>query len=175
MCWCHSLVLGFHMWRLMTTAHDLYRWVLLKADFLGAWKSVWLKHYLAYPIIIISFIIQRNLAKKIRAKWESGLTAVWLKRDPPVLTVLLYLTNQGNLYMYLFVFMHDRTPRTILLSLSCLNILADKIILLKQSSQGNLHLGYYLTRERPLDTCLASPPGIHLPLALNKTYPLLQE
>ena len=62
-----------------------YRWIPLKADFLGAWKSVWLKHYPVYPIIIISLIIQRNLAKKIRAKWESGLTAVRLKRDPPVL------------------------------------------------------------------------------------------
>ena len=61
-----------------------YRWVPLKPDFLGAWKSVRLKHYPAYPIIIISLIIQRNLAKKIRAKWESGLTAVWLKWDPPV-------------------------------------------------------------------------------------------
>ena len=63
----------------------LYRWVPLKPNFLGAWKSVQLKHYLAYPIVIISLIIQRNLATKIRAKWESGLTAVWLKQDPPVI------------------------------------------------------------------------------------------
>ena len=28
--------------------------------------------------------MQRNWATKIRAKWESGLTAVWLKWDPPV-------------------------------------------------------------------------------------------
>ena len=63
---------------------DIYRWVPLKPDFLGAWKSVWLKHYPAYPIIITSLIIQRNLATKIRAKWESGLTTVRLKRDPPV-------------------------------------------------------------------------------------------
>ena len=61
-----------------------YRWVPLKPDFLGAWKSVRLKHYLAYPIIIISLITQRNLAIKIRAKQESGLTAVCLKWDPPV-------------------------------------------------------------------------------------------
>ena len=61
-----------------------YRWVRLKPDFLGAWKSVRLKHYPAYPIIIISLIIQRNLATKIRPKRESGLTAVRLKRDPPV-------------------------------------------------------------------------------------------
>ena len=63
----------------------LYRWVLLKPHFLGAWKSVQLKHYPAYPIIVISLIMQRNLATKIWAKWESGLTAVWLKQDPPVL------------------------------------------------------------------------------------------
>ena len=35
-------------------------------------------------IIIISLIIQRNLATKIRAKQESSLTAVRLKWDPPV-------------------------------------------------------------------------------------------
>ena len=63
-----------------------YRWVLLKPDFLGARKSVWLKHYPAYPVIIISLIIQRNLATKIQAKWESGLTTVRLKQDPPVYT-----------------------------------------------------------------------------------------
>ena len=62
-----------------------YRWVPLKPDFLGAWKSVRLKHYPAYPIIIISLIIQRNLATKIQAKQESGLTAVRLKPDPPVI------------------------------------------------------------------------------------------
>ena len=62
-----------------------YRWVPLKPDFLGAWKSVRLKHYPAYPVIIVSLIIQKNLATKIRAMRESGLTAVWLKRDPPVL------------------------------------------------------------------------------------------
>ena len=28
--------------------------------------------------------MQKNLATKIRAKRESGLTTVWLKRDPPV-------------------------------------------------------------------------------------------
>ena len=47
-------------------------------------NTVRLKHYPAYPIIIISLIIQRNLATKIWAKWESSLTAVWLKWDPPV-------------------------------------------------------------------------------------------
>ena len=37
---------------------------------------------------MISLIIQRNLATKIRAKWESGLTSVRLKQDPPVLSFL---------------------------------------------------------------------------------------
>ena len=64
---------------------DTYRWVPLKLDFLGARKSDQLKHYPAYPIIILSLIIQRNMATKIRAKRESGLTAVRLKRDPPVM------------------------------------------------------------------------------------------
>ena len=66
------------------TPEQVYRRVPLKADFLGAWKSVRLKHYPTYPIIIISLIMQRNLATKIQAKRESGLTAVRLKRDPPV-------------------------------------------------------------------------------------------
>ena len=39
---------------------------------------------MAYPIIIISLIIQRNLATKIWAKQESSLTTVQLKQDPPV-------------------------------------------------------------------------------------------
>ena len=64
---------------------------------MGAWKSVQLKHYLAYPIIIISLIIQRNLATKIRAKWESGLTAVWLKRDPPVYMHRIIKNNESSI------------------------------------------------------------------------------
>ena len=43
-----------------------------------------MKICLAYLIIITNLIIQGNLAKKIQAKQESGLTAVWLKGDPPV-------------------------------------------------------------------------------------------
>ena len=81
--------------------HACIRWVPLKLDFLGAWKSVRLKHYLAYPIIIISIIIQRNLATKIQAKQESGLTAVWLKQDPPV-----YQSIDGYIYVWMYVFMH---------------------------------------------------------------------
>ena len=74
-------------WGPFENVNLLYRWVPLKLDFLGAWKSVWLKHYLVYPIIIISLIIQRNLVTKIRAKWESGLTAVRLKWVPPVISI----------------------------------------------------------------------------------------
>ena len=33
--------------------------------------------------------MQRNLAKKIRAKQESGLTTVRLKWDPPVITIVV--------------------------------------------------------------------------------------
>ena len=74
--------------------------------FLGAWKSVRLKHYPAYPIIIISLIIQSNLATKIWAKWESGLTTVWLKWDPPVTlhTFLISIYNRSaNPYVYTFL------------------------------------------------------------------------
>ena len=71
------------------TTKQIYRWVPLKLDFLGAWKSVRLKHYLAYHIIIISLIIQRNLATKIQAKLESSLSTVRLKQDPPVKPTVL--------------------------------------------------------------------------------------
>ena len=36
------------------------------------------------------------LEKKIWAKWESGLTAVWLKRDPPVLKYWLKFKKVRN-------------------------------------------------------------------------------
>ena len=77
-----------------------YRWVPLKPDFLGAWKSVRLKHYLAYPVIIISLIMQRNLAIKIRAKRESGLTAVRLKRDPPVYWYICIISTCELIYIW---------------------------------------------------------------------------
>ena len=71
------------VFKVMTDRTD-YRWVLLKPDFLGAWKSVRLISNLAY----LHWIIQENgkqiLEKKIWAKRESGLTAVRLKWDPPV-------------------------------------------------------------------------------------------
>ena len=73
-----------------------YSWVPLKLDILGAWKSVQLKHYLAYPIIIISLIIQRNLATKIWVKCELGLTAIWLKQDPSVQTHKWKLHSDTN-------------------------------------------------------------------------------
>ena len=63
--------------------------------------------------------------------------------------------------------MHDRTPRTLLLSLPHLNILTDKIItkaiFAGQFTSGLLpHLG-----ETSWMPHLSSPPGIHLPLGLN--------
>ena len=79
--WWH--LLNCWVWTAITKYMN-YRWVLLKPDFLGAWKSVRLKHYLAYPVIIVSLIIQKNLATKIWAMRESGLTTVRLKQDPPV-------------------------------------------------------------------------------------------
>ena len=83
-CFHFMVLLLLHTWE------NIYRWVPLKPDFLGALKSVWLNHYPAYPIIIISLIIQRNLATKIQAKQESGLTAVQLKWDPPVILFMLH-------------------------------------------------------------------------------------
>ena len=64
-------------------------------------------HYLAYPIIIISLIIQRNLETKIQAKWKSGLTTEWLKQDPPVLAYhcilvynsIYYFTDTGGSHL----------------------------------------------------------------------------
>ena len=46
--------------------------------------------------------MQRNLAKKIRAKRESGLTTVRLKRDPPVcgLNGYLFLHGRGKVDMF---------------------------------------------------------------------------
>ena len=41
-------------------------------------------------------------------------------------------------------------------------------LLFKQSSQFNSHLGHFLTWRDPWMPRLASPPGIHLPLALNQ-------
>ena len=49
--------------------------------------------FLAYQLSGLSALIcikliklyKNEIIQKIRAKWESGLTAVWLKRDPPVL------------------------------------------------------------------------------------------
>ena len=39
---------------------------------------------------MISLIIQGNLAKKYWAKWESGLTGVWLKQDTSVHEVKVF-------------------------------------------------------------------------------------
>ena len=44
--------------------------------------------------------MQRNLATKIRAKWESGLTTVRLKRDPLVCSK--YIFPDPGLIIYYF-------------------------------------------------------------------------
>ena len=41
-------------------------------------------------------LYKNEIIQKIRAKWESGLTAVWLKQDPPVLTK--HLTGSGDVW-----------------------------------------------------------------------------
>ena len=40
--------------------------------------------------------MQRNLATKIQAKWESSLTAVWLKWDPPVHCSHIFIGSTGR-------------------------------------------------------------------------------
>ena len=54
--------------------------IMLKPDRFSCSQKIWLK----WDPLVISLIIQRNMATKIRAKRESSLTAVRLKRDPPV-------------------------------------------------------------------------------------------
>ena len=98
-----------------------------------------------------------------------GLTQVKTHNDYTwsLLIILSYWPIKVSPYIYPFVFMHDRTPRTLSLSLTCLNILADKIItqtiFAAQFSSGLFpHLG-----GTPWMPHLASPPGIHLPPAPN--------
>ena len=61
-----------------------YRWVPLKPDILGAWKSVCLISNPAYQYWFTLNDTYIYILAKIWAKQESGLTAVWLKQDPPV-------------------------------------------------------------------------------------------
>ena len=39
-------------------------------------------------------LYKNEIIQKIRAKWESGLTAVWLQRDPPVYRVYIPILKQ---------------------------------------------------------------------------------
>ena len=74
-----------------------YRWVPLKLDFLGACKSVWLISLSGLSVLICIKLIKlykNEIIQKIRAKRESGLTAVRFKRDPPVLKNLNLSCNQ---------------------------------------------------------------------------------
>ena len=64
---------------------------------------------------------------------------------------------QVSFYTYTFIFMHDRTPRSLLLSLTCLNMHADKAItqtiFMVQFTSGSFpHLG------RPLDASSGISP-----------------
>ena len=59
---------------------------------------------------------------------------------------VISLTIQVSLYNYPFIFMYDRTPWTLLLSLTCLNMPTDKIItqtifVVQFTSRSLLHLG----------------------------------
>ena len=63
-----------------------HRWVPLKPDFLGACKSVPAYQLSGLSVLICIKLIKlykNEIIQKIRAKRESGLTAVRLKRDPP--------------------------------------------------------------------------------------------
>ena len=72
-----------------------------------------------------------------------------------------------SLYTYPFIFMHAKTPRTLLLLLTCLNILTDKIITQTIfAAQFTSGLFPYLG-EIPGYLIGPPPPGILLPPALN--------
>ena len=60
-----------------------YRWVPLKPDF---WEHEILSGLSVIWLIYIKFYKEKEkkIWQEIWAKGESGLTAVWLKRDPPV-------------------------------------------------------------------------------------------
>ena len=61
----------------------MYRWVPLKPDF---WEHENQSGLLVIWLIYIQLYRKKETKfwKKIWAKWESSLTAVWLKQDPPV-------------------------------------------------------------------------------------------
>ena len=63
--------------------------------------------------------------------------------------------------------MHDKTPKTLSLSLTHLNILTDKIIARTIFAAQFTCRFFPQLGETPWMPRLASPPGIHLPLALN--------
>ena len=69
----------------------VYRWVLLKPDFLGALKSVQCKSNLSYPVIFSLVYMEKLPLQKIQLNQESSLTDVWLKQDPPVCVLFIYV------------------------------------------------------------------------------------
>ena len=73
-----------------------FRWVPFKPYFLGAWKSVWLISTKIY--IKLYKEKEKMILAKIWGNWESNLTAVQLKQDPPVINC-----PQFNVFMTLFL------------------------------------------------------------------------
>ena len=57
-----------------------------------------------------------------------------------------------SFYTYLFISIHDRTPRILLLSLTCLIMPIDKVITQTIFVVLFTYQGHFLTWERPLDT-----------------------
>ena len=90
----------------------IYRWVPLKPDFLGAWKSVWLISILAYLHQIIQEKGKTKFWQKIWAKQESGLTTVWLKQDQTVFKNSNHIVNCS----YILVFLRQSTCYVITLN-----------------------------------------------------------
>ena len=70
-----------------TLGPSQYRWVLLKPDFFGSMQICPAYQLSGLSVLICIKLIKlykNEIIQKIRAKQESGLTAVRLKRDPPV-------------------------------------------------------------------------------------------
>ena len=65
----------------MISHWPLYRWVPFRLDF---WE-----HENLSGLFTLNYTKKKEKEKKFRqeiwAKWESGLTVVWLKQDPPVI------------------------------------------------------------------------------------------
>ena len=75
-------------------------WVPLRPDFLGAWKF-------GLSVLIDIKLYKEKFWQKIQAKWEYGLTTVWLKQDPPVsvsVTVSSIICLSQSICVYLYIY-----------------------------------------------------------------------